>query len=134
MEPDATADQDDVREEEREKDGQQDPDRLLDAAQVEDGQHRDRGQLDRQLPYVPLVREVAEDRLAARRDRGGASENVIDAAGRAAHHAGPGPDQAGSDDVAAAAERETPDDLRVGGGAAQACERSGRAWERRPKT
>jgi len=68
MEADASADQDDVREQESEEDGQQDPDRFLHAAQVEDRQRCDRGQLDRQLPHVPVAREVAEDRLASCRD------------------------------------------------------------------
>src|SRR5205085_5410175 len=71
---------------------------------------------DRQLPGVPLLWEVAEDGLAAGRDRGSAGQDVIDQQRRAAHHAGARSDQARGDDVSAAAEREMLDDLRVGGG------------------
>src|SRR5207245_9334659 len=57
----------------------------------------------------------AEPRGATRRDGDGDGEDVVDGQRRAAHHSCARPEQAGGDDVTAAAEGEVLDDAAVGG-------------------
>ena len=114
VEEDAARDQDGVRRQEGEEDGHQDADRFPDAPEVQHGEDGHRHQLDRQLPDMPVLREVAEDGLAAGRHRRRAGEDVIDQQRRPAHHACARTDQARGDDVPPTAEGKMLDDLGVG--------------------
>ena len=116
LQADAAEDEDDVRPDEGEEDGEEELDRFLHAPQVQHREQGERGHLDGQLPDVPGMREVAEDRLASRCDRGGGGEHVIDEERGAADHAGARTEQPRADGVSAASEGEVLDDLRVGGG------------------
>ena len=116
VEPDAPGDEHGVGDEEGQEDRQKELDRLLDAAEVEDGEQHQHGHFDGELPDVPVVREVAEDRFPARGHRGGGGEHVVDEQRRAADDAGARAEQLRGDGVSASAEGEVLDDLRIGGG------------------
>ena len=124
MEPDAGGDDDRVRRDEDEEDGRQGLHRLLDAAQVQEDEDDERGQLDLELEREPRYLQVrppiavgqdAEQRIAAGRDRDGDGQNVVDEQRRAAHHSEPRSEKAACDHVPAAAEREVLDDAAVRG-------------------
>src|SRR5205085_2864504 len=81
----------------------------------EDGeQHQDRD-LDRELPDVPVAREVAEDRLPTRGDGGRGGEHVVDEQRRAADDSGSRAEELRGDRVPASPEGKVLDDLGVGG-------------------
>src|SRR5262249_20646536 len=72
--------------------------------------------LDRQLEEMDALGKAGEDRVAARGDRGGDGQDVVDQQRRAGDQARPRADQPGGDHVAAAPEGEVLDDLAVRGG------------------
>jgi hypothetical protein len=99
---------------EEEEDRDEDGDALLDASQIEDDEGERHDYLGREFEGLPARRQQAEDLVAARRDRYGDRQYVVDDERAAGENAELRSEELGCDEVAAAACREEFDDLAVG--------------------
>ena len=115
MGAEGVADDEGVRQHERDEDRHPGQHRLLRAAQVQQRQQADPGNLGRQLVVQAAGRQQAEERVRAARDRERDGQHVIDQQRGAGYHPQTGREQFAGHQVAAAARREQLDDLRVAG-------------------
>ena len=113
MAQDAVADQERVGDEEPEKNGQQDADRLLHAAHVHHQQHNDQHQLGSELEIACRGRQQAEQGIDATGNRYRDSEDIVDNQRRAGDQSRARADETARYAIPAAAGRKQLDDLVV---------------------
>ena len=110
---DPADDQHQMRRHEQEEQGQEDRHGLLDASNVEHHEDEDRRELEGELERLIANRDEREHSLAPARDGDRNRQDVVHDQSRAGENSGGVAEELGRHGVAAAAEREQLDDLRV---------------------